>query len=148
MKKEDLKELLIRENVADIPSVVKTLVAFANDYSNLGGGIDGMFNKNPSLSKSASMLDTRAKANMDLAKKTIETAKNFETPKDLKLKAWDGARVYLRNARMDLNSALDNASSNEKYYLEKDFEFLNHLDEIVKRPEKRTKHRHQNQKKY
>jgi ATP-dependent DNA helicase RecG len=46
MYKINLKELLYKENeqvewkenVADIPQVVKTLVAIANDYSNLGGG--------------------------------------------------------------------------------------------------------------
>ncbi len=44
--KVDLKELAGREseriewkeNVADIHSIVKTAVAFANDFSNLGGG--------------------------------------------------------------------------------------------------------------
>ncbi|HRX76961.1 MAG TPA: hypothetical protein P5342_05825, partial [Candidatus Cloacimonadota bacterium] len=42
----DLDELLSRENervewkenVADIDSVIKTIVAFSNDFSNLGGG--------------------------------------------------------------------------------------------------------------
>ncbi|WP_316887227.1 AlbA family DNA-binding domain-containing protein [Ralstonia flatus] len=42
----DLKELATREservewkeNVADIPDLVRTACAFANDYSNLGGG--------------------------------------------------------------------------------------------------------------
>ena len=42
----DLKELSVREservewkeNVADIADVVSTIVAFANDISNLGGG--------------------------------------------------------------------------------------------------------------
>lgn len=49
----DLKELSKREservewkeNVAEIESLIKTTVAFANDYSNLGGGYNFLWSE-------------------------------------------------------------------------------------------------------
>jgi len=38
LAKRESERVEWKENVADITNVIKTIVAFANDYSNLGGG--------------------------------------------------------------------------------------------------------------
>ncbi len=80
--------------------------------------------KYPSLSHNATLLQKRATAKMDLAKKCIATAKDFKSSLKTKARAWDMCRQLLIEAERDLNIAIENCTFHEKEYLEKDIEFL------------------------
>ena len=99
--------------------------------------IDDFIRKNRSFANNDVLLQNRARANMDMAKKYIDTAKNrqgkMNDPK-IRAKVWEKARNYLNTAEQDLNLALENtAKSLTREYLKKDMDFLGMLKEIVQK---------------
>ena len=91
--------------------------------------------KNPALRKSASLLQIKGKAQIDLAKKCIDTTKNKLASTQIKARAWDECRSYLLEAEKDLKEALECArNAIEREYIEKDLEFLKYMQEIARKP--------------
>ena len=103
--------------------------------------IDNFISKNKSFANNDVLLQNRARASMDMAKKCIDTAKNRQgkmNDPQIRAKAWDKARKYLSNAEQDLNMALENtAKSLTREYLKKDMNFLGMLKEIAQKPRNR-----------
>lgn len=96
--------------------------------------VEKMFIKEPSLKRNASLLQLAGKAQIELAKKCIEKARDRDTPKDMKFRAWDLCRKYLSDADRSLHSALEFANDFEREYLERDLEFLIHMQQISQKP--------------
>lgn len=98
--------------------------------------IDNAMSKIPSLNNHSSLLEIRAKAKIEMAKKCIDTARRRESSPKMKFLAWEQCREYLNDAERDLQIALQNPSySIEKDYILEDFEFLNKLKSIAQKPE-------------
>lgn len=97
--------------------------------------IEGMFLRDSSLRKNSSLLQLAGKAQIDLAKKCIETARNRDTTRDMKVRAWNLCREYLSKADRNLNSALELATEFEREYIERDIEFLAHMLQLSQKPE-------------
>lgn len=82
----------------------------------------------PNLLRNSTLLEKRATAKMDMAKKCISTVKDPRSNPKTKARAWEMCRQLLEEAGKDLNLSLDNAENpNEKYFIEKDLEFLEKL---------------------
>lgn len=96
--------------------------------------IESMFSRNPPFQRNASLLQLAGKARIDLAKKCIETAKDSSTRYELKVSAWKLCRSYLAEAERDFQSALEYATDLEREYIERDIEFLAHMQNVSKRP--------------
>lgn len=94
----------------------------------------------------APLLDIRAKAKIDLAKKCMETARKRipvqarQGASSIKAKAWEQARKYLAEAEADVRKALDHVvHSIDRDYYERDLEYLLMLKEQAKKPRRRKK---------
>lgn len=87
--------------------------------------VDKIFDTHPQMKGNAALREQRARARMDLAKKSIEAGRDKEnSPRDRAL-AWEHCRDLLTAAEIDLNTALKNSKSRvEKDYIRKDMEFL------------------------
>ena len=97
--------------------------------------IDKFVERLPGAGTNASLLDIRARAKIDLAKKCIETAKNPRTSRDLKIRAWENTRSYLATAETDLMKALETVSNqNDREYILKDLEFLRTMKQFATKP--------------
>lgn len=100
--------------------------------------IDKFIERFPGAGGHSSLLDIRARAKIDLAKKCIDTAKNPRTPPGLKAQAWEHTRSYLSSAEQDLLKALETANNHlDRDYIEKDLEFLRTMQQIATRPARR-----------
>jgi len=97
--------------------------------------LEEMFARDPSLRKSASLLQLAGKAQIDLAKKCIETARNRDTSREMKGRAWDLCRDYLSKAGRNFHSALEFANEMEREYIDRDIEFLGHMSQQAQKPE-------------
>ena len=94
-----------------------------------------IFIEKPSLSSNTKLLETKARATMDIAKICIDTGKNYQTSQQMKAKAWERARVYLDDAERDLIHALNNADGEvEKDYIRRDLDFLERMKRIAQKP--------------
>jgi len=60
--------------------------------------IEAMFRRDSSLRRSAPLLQLEGKARIDLAKKCIDTARNRDTSREMRTRAWDLCREYLSDA--------------------------------------------------
>lgn len=107
--------------------------------------IQEMFQKDPSLKKSAPLLQLAGKAQIDLAKKCIEKARSRGTQREMKIRAWDLCRSYLSDADKNLREALDYATEFEREYIERDIEFLGHMQQQAQRPSQPNPPRKQGQ---
>lgn len=96
--------------------------------------IDAMFAKDTSLRRSAPLLQLAGKAQIDLAKKCIDTARNRDTAREIRSRAWDLCRKYLSDAERNLHSALEVAAEFEREYIERDLEFLQHMRQLSEKP--------------
>ncbi len=97
--------------------------------------IDKFIERSPGAGANAALLDIRARAKIDLAKKCIETAKNPDTSRDLKIRAWEHARAYLTSAELDLTKALETVSNHsDREYIVKDLEFLRTMKQFAAKP--------------
>lgn len=103
--------------------------------------VDSSIEKNKSLIKNVILLENRARAKMDLAKKCIETGKNVrEYNQTIRGKAWERARQYLNEAERDINTALENVTSHiDREYLTRDLDFLTKMKQRAQKPPFRRK---------
>jgi len=97
--------------------------------------VDKVFDSYPPLKANAALREQRARAHMDLAKKSIEAGRDKEnSPRDRAL-AWEQCRELLTAAEIDLNTALKNSKSRiEKDYIRKDMEFLVKMKRASQKP--------------
>ena len=100
--------------------------------------IDKFVERLPGAGTNASLLDIRARAKIDLAKKCIETAKNPKTSLGLKARAWENTRSYLSSAETDLVKALETVGNHtEREYILKDLDFLRTMKQFATKPQQR-----------
>ncbi|WP_080406246.1 ATP-binding protein [Burkholderia ubonensis] len=90
--------------------------------------------KDPTLKRNAALLQLTGKARIDLAKKCIEKARDRGTSRDMKSRAWELCRTYLNDAERDFHAALEYGNEFEREYIERDLEFLAHMQQIAKKP--------------
>lgn len=89
------------------------------------------------LAVPATLYDTRARAKIDLAKKCMETGRNFRVDRERKAKAWALCRRYLDEAESDIIKALETETNpREREYYEKDLEFVRKLLMQSEKPKK------------
>lgn len=97
--------------------------------------VNESINKFPNLSVNSTLLEKRATAKMDMAKKCIDTGKDFKSNPKTKARAWEMCRELLVDAERDLNKAFDYADNpNEKFFIEKDLSFLEKMKKISIKP--------------
>jgi predicted HTH transcriptional regulator len=89
--------------------------------------------KYPNLRQNSTLLQKRAMAKMDEAKKCISTGNDYKSNPRTKARAWEMCRQLLAEAERDLNGALENSGSDfENDFLKRDFEFLERLKSQVR----------------
>lgn len=97
--------------------------------------IDVFFKSNPNSRLDSSLLDIRAKAKIDLAKRCIDTARNENSGAKIRALAWDKCRNYLEEAEIDLHKALESAKNEtQKEFIIRDIEFLETMKSISRKP--------------
>lgn len=98
--------------------------------------LKNVFTRTPSLLSNSSLRELSAKARMDLAKKCMETGRDKTRPPNIRARAWELCREYLSDAEKDLKTALDYVTNEtDRDYIDRDIEFLSHLQQISKKPE-------------
>ncbi|WP_413174309.1 ATP-binding protein [Anabaena azotica] len=91
--------------------------------------------KYPNLAHNSTLLEKRATARIDKAKKCIDAGRDRNNNPKTKARAWEMCRELLEEAERDLNLALENAENpNEKFFIENDINFLNRMKQISKKP--------------
>ncbi len=91
----------------------------------------------PALAHNSTLLEKRATAKMDLAKKCIHTARDIRSSPKTKARAWEMCRQLLEEAEQDLRKALQHAENpNEKFFIESDLNFLDRLKQSSRKPSK------------
>jgi sugar phosphate isomerase/epimerase len=71
---------------------------------------------------------------MDMAKKCINTSRDYKSKLKIKARVWEMCRELLEEAERYLNIALENAENhNENFFIEKDINFLNHLKQTSRK---------------
>jgi len=86
-------------------------------------------------SQSATFLQLKGKCLIELAKRCIDTARNRDSSRQIKGKAWDQCRYYLREAEKCLNEGLQHAkNASDTKWIEKDLEFLQKLKSVSTKP--------------
>ena len=89
----------------------------------------------PTLITNATLLEKRATAKMDLAKRCINTGKNFRSTPKTKARAWEMCQQLLNEAESDLLKALEFANNpNEKIFIERDIAFLEKMKKTAQKP--------------
>lgn len=100
--------------------------------------VNESINKFPNLSVNSTLLEKRATAKMDMAKKCIDTGKNFKSNLKTKARAWEMCRELLVDAERDLNKAFEYADNpNEKLFIENDLNFLEKMKKISIKPQQK-----------
>ena len=89
--------------------------------------------KYPNLAYNSTLLEKRATAKIDMAKKCIDTVNDHKSNPKTKARAREMCRQMLDDAERDLNTALENVENPyEKSFIENDIVFLNKLKQITK----------------
>ena len=84
--------------------------------------------KYPNLANNSTLLEKRATAKIDMAKKCIDTGKDHKSSLKTKARAWELCRQLIDEAERDLHVALENVENPyEKSFIENDIDFLNRL---------------------
>lgn len=97
--------------------------------------IDEMMQKVPNLQNSAPLLEIRAKAKIQLAKRCMNSARKGRLSGKLRARAWDECRRFIDEADRDLQAALDNATGTMlRQYIEDDISFLQRMKDWAKKP--------------
>lgn len=92
----------------------------------------------PNLPHDSTLLEKRATAKMDMAKKCINTARDYKSKPEIKAWAWEMCGELLEEAERDLNVELENAENpNELFFIEKNINFLNDLKQTSGKPSNR-----------
>jgi predicted HTH transcriptional regulator len=91
--------------------------------------------KYPKLTNHSTLLEKRATAKMDLAKKCINTGKDQNSSPKTKARAWEMCRDLLIEAERDLNLALEHVENpNERFFIEQDMSFLENMKRVSRKP--------------
>lgn len=91
--------------------------------------------KYPNLAHNSTLLEKRATAKIDMAKKCIDTGRDHKSTLKTKARAWEICRQLIDEAERDLNMALEYVENPyEKSFIESDIDFLNKLKQIAKKP--------------
>ncbi len=91
----------------------------------------------PQLRSHSTLLEKRATAKMDLAKRCINTGKDRNSSPRTKARAWEMCRDLLSEAERDLNLALENVENpNERFFIEQDISFLENMKKISRKPDR------------
>jgi predicted HTH transcriptional regulator len=99
--------------------------------------INESIKKHPKLRDHSILLEKRATAKMDLAKKCINTGKDQKSSPKIKARAWEMCRELLGEAERDLNLALDHTENpNERFFIEQDISFLENMKKISRKPKR------------
>lgn len=98
--------------------------------------IGDVFSKYPNLLTNAILFEKRATAKIDVAKKCINTAKDFKSTPKTKARAWEMCRQLLGEAEKDLSKALElTENPNEVLFIKEDIKFLEKMKKTAqKRP--------------
>lgn len=100
--------------------------------------VSDAISKYPNLSQNATLLQKRATAKMDEAKKCINTGKDFKSSTKTQARAWEMCRQLLSEAERDLNLANENSDYQvEKDFIKKDIIFLEIMKKQSRKPENR-----------
>lgn len=100
--------------------------------------VSDAISKYPNLSQNATLLQKRATAKMDEAKKCINTGKDFKSSTKTQARAWEMCRQLLSEAERDLSLALENSEYQvEKDFIQKDIVFLETMKKQSRKPESR-----------
>jgi predicted HTH transcriptional regulator len=100
--------------------------------------VSDAISKYPTMSHNSTLLQKRATAKMDMAKKCINTGKNRDSNPKTKARAWEMGRQLLSEAERDLIFALDNSDNYmEKEFIQKDHDFLEKMKIMSKKPQDR-----------
>jgi predicted HTH transcriptional regulator len=98
--------------------------------------VSDAISKYPNLNQNPTLLQKRATAKMDEAKKCINTGRDYRSNPRTQARAWEMCRQLLLEAERDLNMALDNSDhSTEKEFIQKDIEFLERMIRTSRKPE-------------
>ncbi|MBN2532754.1 MAG: putative DNA binding domain-containing protein [Spirochaetales bacterium] len=111
-----------------------------NQNEELIAFVDKKMQMNKSLTNNIILLENRARAKIDLAKKCIDTGRNWKEYRNPKIraKAWENARKYLDEAERDLQHAMECAASSvDIEYIKKDLSFLAKMKNSAKKPGKK-----------
>lgn len=91
----------------------------------------------PKLRSHSTLLEKRATAKMDLAKRCINTGKDRNSSLRTKARAWEMCRDLLSEAEKDLYLALDHVENpNERFFIEQDISFLENMKKISRKPKR------------
>ena len=106
--------------------------------------LDNAMTRKSSLREDSTLLDIRAKAKIDLAKKCMDTAKmKYVGPgrrpfPPIIARAWEQCRSYLASAEKDLTLALQHVSNPvEREYIIKARDFLETMKTMAKKPQRK-----------
>jgi predicted HTH transcriptional regulator len=92
--------------------------------------------KYPNLSQNATLLQKRATAKMDEAKKCINTGKDAKSSLKTQARAWEMCRQLLSEVERDLSLAMENSEyPGEKEFIQKDISFLEKMKKQSRKPE-------------
>lgn len=82
------------------------------------------------------LYDIRARAKIDLAKRCMDTGRDYKAQPERRARAWDLCRRYLEEAEGDIIRAIDSETKpREREYYENDLEFVRKLRQQVRKPE-------------
>lgn len=121
-----LKLLLIAsQSVADESDANRTAIAMrkAGEVEAVVSFVDRQQELHPAWNSHV-LVQLRGRALMDMAKKSMEMAKNPAITQQLRSNAWVQTRNYLDRAERDLNEARAHAHHEALEWVEKDIEFL------------------------
>lgn len=97
--------------------------------------VNDIFAKNNHLASNSGLLELRAQARIDLAKKCMETGRNRISSPEIRQKAWNQCRFYLEEAEKDLQKALANSSNDiQRDYITRDMDFLKTMQALAQKP--------------
>jgi hypothetical protein len=92
----------------------------------------------PNVIHDSTLLEKRATAKMDIAKKCINIARDYKSKPEIKSWAWEMCGEFLEEAERDFNVALENAENpNEIFSIDKNINFLNDLKQTSRKPSNR-----------
>ena len=102
--------------------------------------VNEIFTKNNHLASNSGLLELRAQARIDLAKKCMDTGRNRISGPEIRQKAWDKCRYYLDEAEKDLQKALANSNNDiQRDYITRDMDFLKTMQALAQKPKTNPK---------
>lgn len=121
--------------VVDENDAKRTAIAMrkAGEIEGVVAFVDRQLDLHPGWN-SPTLLKSRGRALMDLAKRAMETAQNSDITPQLRANAKEQTRRYLDRAEADLKHAQAHAEGGELDWVERDLQFLEKMREWATRP--------------